>query len=163
MVKKKIPFAFVVIVAGLILLYYVPKSYSQADPKGYAGVKTCAACHNELTERWQATRHSKALETLRMKSQEKLPACVKCHVTGFDKPGGYVDQELTPELEGVQCEVCHGPAAAHAENPGDRKSLIVDPGEASCRECHTKGQDPNFNYSIKKKLVHGEDQKGTKR
>lgn len=157
--KSHILFLLLVFAVGFTLFGTVPVSHSQPAPEGYAGAETCAGCHNDLTKGWKTTRHAKAFETLKKKSQEKLPACVKCHVTGFEKAGGYVDQELTPELAGVQCESCHGPAAAHAANPGNKKNLIPNPGETSCRECHTKGQDPKFDYTNKKRLVHGESQK----
>ena len=144
------------------LLGTVSVGHAQPVQEGYAGAEACAGCHGNLVKGWKTTRHATALETLKKKTQEKLPACVKCHVTGYEKTGGYVDQELTPELAGVQCEVCHGPAAAHASNPGNRTNLIANPSEASCRECHTKGQDPKFDYTNKKRLVHGESQKGGK-
>jgi hypothetical protein len=147
-------------VCCLVLFGNAPKSHSQPAPEEYAGAETCASCHEKMVKGWKTTLHSKAFETLKKKSQEKLPACQKCHVTGFDKPGGFVDLELTPELAGVQCESCHGAAASHAAKPENRKNLIAKPSEAACRECHTKGQDPNFDYVAKKKLVHGENIKG---
>ena len=146
-----------------VLFRNVPVSLSQPiEDASYAGVKTCADCHDDLWKGWQTTRHAGALETLKKKSQDQLPGCVKCHVTGYEKDGGYVDQELTPELAGVQCEACHGPAATHAADPKNKKNLIARPGETICRECHTKGQDPKFDYENKKRLVHGEYQKGGK-
>lgn len=158
---KNIPMLLLILVgaAGLAFFSAVPVSHSQPEPEGYAGANACAMCHSELTAGWKTTRHARAFDTLKKKSQEKLPACVKCHVVGFEKPGGYVDQELTPELAGVQCESCHGPAAAHAANPANKKGLI-DPGEKTCRECHTPGQDPKFDYAGKKRFVHGESGKG---
>jgi len=145
--------------AGFVFFSAVPVGHSQPPQEGYAGAAACAMCHGELAAGWKTTRHARAFETLKKKSQEKLPACVKCHVVGFEKPGGYVDQELTPELAGVQCESCHGPAAAHAANPANKKSLI-DPGEKTCRACHTPGQDPKFDYAGKKHSVHGASEKG---
>ncbi|MDD5168099.1 MAG: cytochrome c family protein [Syntrophales bacterium] len=148
-------FLLVFFAAGFALPAPVLAGAPETVREGYAGAGACAGCHSDLVKGWKTTRHAGALETLKKKSQEGLPACVKCHVTGFEKAGGYVDQELTPELSGVQCESCHGPAAAHAANPGNRKDLVAHPGEASCRECHTKGQDPKFDYRTKKKFVHG--------
>ena len=65
-----------------------------------------------------------------------------------------MDLEITPELGGVQCEECHGPARSHISDPGEKKKLIANPGEPKCRLCHTSGQDPNFNYGKKVKQVH---------
>ena len=162
MIKNSIHCILLVTAGALLLFTNVQDSHSQTAKEGYAGAEKCALCHGDLMKGWKTTRHAKAFETLKKKSQETLPSCVKCHVTGFEKDGGFVDQELTPELAGIQCEACHGPALVHAANPGNKKNLIRNPGETSCRECHTKGQDPKFDYSTKKKLVHGNSQKGDK-
>jgi len=144
---------------GLCGVWSTSRAHAAPDEGAYAGAEKCAMCHGDLTKGWKTTRHAAAFETLKKKSQDKLPACVKCHVTGFEKTGGYVDQELTPELAGVQCEACHGPAAAHAANPANKSNLVARPGDAICRECHTKGQDPKFDYDNKKRLVHGAGRK----
>jgi predicted CXXCH cytochrome family protein len=141
---------------------HTPDSHAQQPQENFVGAETCSGCHEDLYKGWKSTRHAKAFETLKKKSQETLPACQKCHVTGFEKTGGYVDQELTPDLAGVQCESCHGPAASHAANPENKKGLVAKPAESLCRECHTKGQDPKFDYQSKIRLVHGISQKGGK-
>jgi predicted CXXCH cytochrome family protein len=79
---------------------------------------------------------------------------VKCHVTGYEKDGGFVDYELTPEMAGVQCEVCHGPASNHMSTLS-AKDIVKKAGAELCRQCHTQGQDPGFNYEVKVKDVHG--------
>jgi len=159
----KRPILTLVLCAAFISTFVqVPDSHSQPTQAGYVGANACDCCHEDLVKGWKTTRHAKAFETLKKKSQESLPNCQKCHVTGFDKAGGFVDLELTPELAGVQCESCHGAAAAHAAGPDKRKPLIAIPDESTCRECHTKGQDPKFDYNTKRKLVHGDSRKGEK-
>jgi cytochrome c553 len=162
MIKKSILFLLLFAAGSFVLFSNVQDSYSQTPKEGYAGAEKCALCHGDLVKSWKTTRHAKALESLKKKSQETLPVCVKCHVTGFEKDGGFVDQELTPELAGVQCEACHGPAAVHASDPMNKKNLIANPAEKTCRSCHTVGQDPKFDFSAKRKLVHGDSQKGDK-
>jgi hypothetical protein len=73
----------------------------------------------------------------------------------FEQDGGYVDADLTPELVNVQCEACHGPGKAHVESEGSSGSITARPDEATCRTCHTPGQDAHFDYPAKKALVHG--------
>jgi len=120
----------------------------------FLGYKECINCHEEITHSWLKTRHARAFESLKKTSQEGLPGCLPCHVTGYDEPGGYVDFEITPELIGVQCEACHGAGKAHIANPGEKSGITARTGEMKCKKCHTPGQDPNFSYGKKSQLVH---------
>ena len=137
----------------LLLLMNAAGIYS-APSATYVGWKQCAPCHSDVADSWQNTRHAKAIESLKKSKQEALPACVKCHVTGYEKDGGFIDNELTPEMAGVQCEVCHGPGSEHAANPVPG-NVVKESGAALCRQCHTEGQDPKFDYAVKVKTVHG--------
>jgi predicted CXXCH cytochrome family protein len=142
--------------ALLALLLIAP--WTQSEESGaYVGSKKCAPCHSSIDKTWQETRHAKAIESLKKSKQEHLPGCVKCHVTGYERDGGFIDNELTPEMAGVQCEVCHNPGGNHVKDPMGKK-MIKESGEELCRQCHTKGQDPGFNYKEKVTLVHGAKQ-----
>ncbi len=138
----------------LLLLIYAPLTSSEKSGS-YLGWQQCANCHVDISDIWQDSRHAKAIESLQKSSQENLPACVKCHVTGYEQDGGFFDYDLTPEMAGVQCEECHGPGSEHAANPME-KDMVKAPGVESCRRCHTEGQDPGFNYEEKVTAVHGE-------
>jgi hypothetical protein len=120
----------------------------------YAGWKTCAGCHPTAAVEWQKSRHAQAYQSLTNSKQGDLPGCVGCHVTGYNQEGGYIDYELTPELVGVQCEECHGPGSGHLQS-ATRNDIRSSPGVASCRRCHTQGQDPGFDYREKIRHVHG--------
>jgi len=137
----------------LLLLMNTAGTYSEPS-QTYVGWNTCTPCHSDITDSWQNTRHAKAIESLKKTKQEGLPACVKCHVTGYEKDGGFIDNELTPEMAGVQCEVCHGPGSEHVSTPSTTNT-VKEPGAALCRQCHTEGQDPKFDYAVKVKTVHG--------
>jgi predicted CXXCH cytochrome family protein len=137
----------------LLLLMNAAGAYSEKSAT-YVGWKKCEPCHSAVKDAWQKTRHAKAIESLKKSKQETLPACVKCHVTGHEKDGGFIDYELTPEMAGVQCEVCHGPGSQHAASP-TKKNIIRESGASLCRQCHTEGQDAGFNYEAKAKSVHG--------
>jgi predicted CXXCH cytochrome family protein len=146
-------------VSGVVILamfMLAPWAFSE-ESGTYVGGKKCAGCHSAINKSWQDTRHARAMESLKKSNQENLPNCIKCHVTGYERDGGFIDNELTPEMAGVQCEVCHGPGGKHAKSPMDNK-MIREAGEELCRQCHTKGQDPGFNYKEKEKLVHGTKQ-----
>jgi predicted CXXCH cytochrome family protein len=138
----------------LLLLLMNAKTIFSEQSASYTGWNKCTACHSSITDTWKNTRHAKAIESLKKSGQETLPACVKCHVTGYERDGGFIDYELTPEMAGVQCEVCHGPGSEHVANPM-AKDIIKESGAELCRKCHTEGQDPGFNYDAKVKDVHG--------
>jgi predicted CXXCH cytochrome family protein len=140
----------------LALFLFAPWTYPE-ESGTYIGSKKCSACHSDIDKAWQETRHAKAIESLKKSKQENLPGCVKCHVTGYERDGGFIDNELTPEMAGVQCEACHGPGSNHITDPMGKK-LTKEAGEDLCRQCHTKAQDAGFNYKEKVKLVHGAKQ-----
>jgi len=121
----------------------------------YLGYTACEPCHFDLVENWKNTGHAKAFESLKTQGEEKQenPGCIQCHVVAYEQDGGFIDMDLTPELKDVQCESCHGPGKKHAE------TLLADDiigatGEDACRKCHTEGQDKNFDYEEKSKMVH---------
>ena len=151
MMRKKI-FSVTVIFLMIISVPLVQSIRSQ-ESANYVGNEKCALCHADIFKSWQDTRHAKAIDSLKKSGQEGLAACVKCHVTGYEKDGGFLDYELTPEMAGVQCEACHGPGGKHISDPMGAKPART-PGENICRECHTQGQDPGFNYEEKSKLSH---------
>ncbi len=135
-------------------VFFSPGQGMSQNQAGFSGWQECTSCHEDIVRGWQKTRHAKAFESLKKTSQDGLPACLRCHVTAYDEPGGYVDFELTPELIEVQCEECHGSGKDHIAGSGDKKKITANVGEQKCKKCHTPGQDPGFDYSRKSKLVH---------
>ncbi len=123
----------------------------------YVGYTACIDCHDDIVRGWKTTPHANAFENLKTQGPEKQqnPGCFRCHVVAYNEDGGYIDMELTPELKDVQCEACHGPGRVHSET-ADPKELVIEAGEDICRKCHTEGQDKDFDFEKKSKLIHGE-------
>jgi hypothetical protein len=73
--------------------------------------------------------------------------CGECHTTGYSpegNQGGLPGIVGTWELEGVQCEACHGPAGNHVEGNGEKKeTIVIDDSAALCGRCHTSGENLN--------------------
>lgn len=111
----------------------------------YAGSATCVECHENIHQTEMDTRHARALETLKSVHQDKNPSCLPCHTVGYGLPTGFISETMTPQLAGVQCENCHGPAANHAANELD---LTVRPrrelAAQVCGGCHTGSHHPTF-------------------
>jgi 2',3'-cyclic-nucleotide 2'-phosphodiesterase (5'-nucleotidase family) len=111
----------------------------------YAGSSTCKTCHAEPYRIWQASGHSHALETLAGVHEDRDPECVECHVVGLDKTSGFTSNRETPDLAGVGCESCHGPALRHVHNPAvPLPKVDVD----ACLQCHTTQQSPGFDFAV---------------
>lgn len=111
-----------------------------ADAK-YVGSKKCRSCHLKEHKTWRATKHYKTFEQL--EGPEKKDAdCLRCHTTGYGKPGGFVSEEETPDLVGTGCESCHGPGSAHAEaakdapEEGPWEKKINKMPQNTCVGCH---------------------------
>jgi hypothetical protein len=153
MIRKNVFGLTAIFLFSALGLTLVQPTRSQEAVK-YVGNEKCSACHSDIYKSWQGTRHARATDSLKKSGQEGLAVCVRCHVTAYEKDGGFIDNELTPEMAGVQCESCHGPSGKHITNPMGEKPVRV-PGEALCREeCHSPRQDPDFNYAEKVKLSH---------
>ncbi|MDG2208049.1 MAG: multiheme c-type cytochrome [Pirellulales bacterium] len=135
----------------------------------YVGSASCADCHSEAFEIWEATPHAHATATLVELPLPRPfdPECLSCHVTGWEPQeyypfaSGYQDLESTPHLTGNGCENCHGGGAAHvaAEN-GDvdvdeaeverlREQMRVSLAAAKqnvCVRCHDLDNSPDFDF-----------------
>ena len=117
---------------------------------GYAWADSCRSCHQEIYDAWAKTKHASALDRLSGAEQEK--ECVGCHVTG---PKTRVMDGRKVLNRGIQCEACHGPAAAHATSTVVLGLVKVPPASA-CEECHND-KSPRFRgfwYDAMKTLVH---------
>ena len=110
----------------------------------YLGLGACLRCHQEDFEIYTRTAHARAYSTLSHMYQQRDSHCIGCHSTGFGEKGGYdgIRHIGSPiDLVDVQCEACHGPGAEHSRD-GDYASRAVE----SCTQCHTKEQDPDFDF-----------------
>ena len=88
-----------------------------------------------------------------------IDGCFECHSTGG------LGRDLTPAENGVQCEACHGPSAAHVSSAG--KAAVTNPrrlGAAGlnefCGRCHRPpASDParvdwNFPWNVRHQPVY---------
>lgn len=118
----------------------------------FVGSQSCVACHPKAFATWEKSRHAHAFESLVRKESDTDPSCIKCHVTGFGEPGGYLRSMGREKLVNVSCESCHGPASDHLEarttaKPGEtvfQKMRPVGPGQ--CIQCHHGEFSRPFKY-----------------
>ncbi len=117
----------------------------QGGSPNYLGARDCRSCHRSVHMDWTNTVHARALDTLKRIGMHKNARCLPCHTVGYGQPNGYVDEETTPHLAGVQCENCHGPAGSHAENfmdPSMRPPVTIS--SAVCGGCHNDFHHPTY-------------------
>jgi cytochrome c554/c'-like protein len=111
----------------------------------YAGAQACAGCHATTHNTVMNTRHAQAFQTLKSAHQETNSSCLPCHTVGYGLPTGFISETKTPQLEGVQCENCHGPAANHAANETDMTfKPRVEVAATLCGGCHDGAHHPTF-------------------
>ncbi|MDE3067651.1 MAG: hypothetical protein KGJ60_08880 [Verrucomicrobiota bacterium] len=111
----------------------------------YAGAQVCAGCHGNIHASVMLTEHTGAFtnELFVQQGGQTNASCLACHTVGYGLPSGFTDAADTPQLEGVQCESCHGPAANHAANPGDPTVVPrVELAAQVCGGCHSAGFAP---------------------
>lgn len=163
MKNSKCSLAIFSLLIGLVCLgLAAPGAFSATKAGGaaqalYVGAAACESCHEEQYASYQKNSrkaHSwRSILKMRPKLTEaELRGCYACHTTGYNKPGGFVSFEQTPELSNVGCESCHGPGSAHAES-GDAAAIRRTPKLDECLVCHNAQRVENFNF--KPMLYHG--------
>ena len=139
-----------------------------SPPKGqasYVGTEACGDCHSDAVDFWKTTVHANAWKTLEERGQQFDYACIGCHVTGWDKPGG-TNLAHTDKLRDVQCETCHGPGSIHVAKGGEDKPFSVQraPAEGLCAsQCHTKEHSDTFQHDAYLRDVIGPGHGASKR
>ena len=100
----------------------------------YVGPERCKACHEYQYEVWSRGPHARATKSLNDK-QRQDGRCARCHMT-----------TLSPPVEGISCERCHGPGRYYQREYVMRDKelaalvgLIASPDERSCLSCHGDG------------------------
>ena len=106
----------------------------------YVGMANCIECHQGVHDSVVNTRHVQAFVSLTNAKQDKNPSCLPCHTVGYGLPTGFTSAGTTPQLAGVQCENCHGPAGNHAANPDDPTVRPrIELAATVCGGCHVSG------------------------
>lgn len=128
-----------------------------SEPSDYAGADSCQACHQAVYQQWQGSEHAGALDKLAAVGKNFDPGCVACHSVAFNQRGGFIDMSLTPQLAGVQCENCHGAAAAHVQSAGQTKLAVLKPDSvAVCTGCHNRNHSSAFSFpDYWSRIAHG--------
>jgi hypothetical protein len=118
-----------------------------------AGTASCRTCHEAETAAWEAGPHARAFATLAATEDWSSVQCLPCHTSGYGT-FAQLEQDLpAPEYWNVQCEECHGPGKAHAEDPTKKMGSVKT---STCQACHTAEWSPDFDdAAARAALSHG--------
>ncbi len=166
-----------------VLLLVLAASMATAQDHAYVGTKNCKKCHLKEWKSWAETKMALSFDNLKPGERAEAktaagldpnkdyttdPECVRCHVTGYGKEGGFVDIETTPDLVGTGCEMCHGAGGTYTQpehmslkNKEYKRSEVVAAGmvekvsEVQCAVCHNTdspfvGDDYVFDFEARK-------------
>jgi peroxiredoxin len=141
----------------------------------FVGSATCQGCHAAEFAVWAQSPHGRSVKSLEAKKKTGEAACLKCHTTGFGRPGGFPPDgtiAANAGLASVGCEDCHGPGSAHVAPDAPKRGSIVSLGDKCktcailqvCGTCHDDANDPGFRYEVDAKVkaqAHGTLEAGT--
>lgn len=142
---------FLAFFAAALILAVSMTSVGRANSGRYVGSAACAECHDlEYENFMKYSKKAHAGDSVKLMSgdltKEELEECYLCHVTGFGKPGGFVNFEETPEMADAGCESCHGPGFDHIEEGGDPALIKGILGVEDCQGCHNPERVEAFDY-----------------
>lgn len=106
----------------------------------FAGADRCESCHPAQHAQWSGTPHATAWTSLTREKRALDQECWSCHVTGANQPGGPKQPQQVGGLRDVQCEACHGAAAAHAKDPAGHP-IPAEVTVGTCTTCHDGERD----------------------
>jgi hypothetical protein len=131
----------------------------------FVGAAACAECHESAAAFWTQTKHARAYQTLVTVEKQFSLDCVRCHVTGWQQPGGVCRIDRTgfggPGIGGkgvgrrdVQCEDCHGPGSDHVKDVAGAFIRREVP-ESACMRCHEAANSPHFDDARYRPFIVG--------
>jgi peroxiredoxin len=140
-----------------------PRSDLLPGSAAFVGSEACRSCHEAEFSTWSGGPHAGALRSLEQKRKSAEAGCLRCHTTGFGRPGGFPSDARPPahpDLARVGCESCHGPGADHVAEGASRRGTIVSLGDKCdscvilqiCGACHDDANDPGFEFEVKGKI-----------
>ena len=122
----------------------------------FVGAARCVECHATEAAFWEKTNHARAFATLVTVNKQFSLDCIRCHVSGWQQPGGVcrIDKAAAggPGIgegkrfgvgrQDVQCEACHGAGSEHVADPPEHIDAKV--AVNVCLRCHEAANSPRF-------------------
>jgi hypothetical protein len=132
--RRKLLGALAVLAAVGLGGWRISAEGQQQATASYVGAASCLCHADPIQKSWKESKHARAFELLKIAGQEKNEKCLPCHTTGYGR-GGYGAPGVTANLEGIQCEECHGPAGEHVSTM-EKSKVNRTPSVTVCARCH---------------------------
>ncbi len=151
-------------------MYWEPEEAEPLPGPKYVGSRQCGECHRgeemgHQYSQWRLSKHAKAYAILGTRegieiareegilgNPQESPACLQCHVTGYEEPAGRFLSSFD-KAQGIHCESCHGAGSEYQQEAvmldpvASRKAGLKIPSPETCRECHVEGiHGKSFDY-----------------
>ena len=107
---------------------------------GFASSSACSGCHGDKYSEYLGTEHAGAYASASAATNYALI----CRTVGYGQPTGFANELLTPQLENVGCESCHGAAGWHKDSDHKVIRPVVSLDPTICGSCHQGSQHPTF-------------------
>jgi peroxiredoxin len=155
--------------AKLVAARHAPRKDLLPANVAYVGSAVCQTCHADEHGAWLGQAHAKSMASLEAKGKAGDADCLRCHTTGFGKPGGFqAAGGPQPALAAVGCESCHGPGGDHVAEGARKRGTILKLSDKCgscailqiCGSCHDDANDPGFEFHVIDKILrqrHGKE------
>jgi nitrate/TMAO reductase-like tetraheme cytochrome c subunit len=145
--------ALVALAAVVVVVGANASSATRIAEHDYVGAERCKSCHAAEFAAWEASPHARAWQSLST-SERADPRCQSCHTM--------VPGDPAVELQGVQCESCHGAGRHYSPDWVMRDAelarqlnLVARVDATTCARCHTEGSPAvgPFDFAAKRELI----------
>jgi len=129
---------------GLPVLPGTQNFFRLQTDNSFVGSRACSSCHLARYDEWSGTVHASAWDPVADLPPATQPNCIVCHTVGYGQPTGFTSIDATPNLAGVGCENCHGPAGAHKYGDHSIVRPAVTIAAEVCGGCHDGSHHPTY-------------------
>ncbi len=121
------------------------KLKTPVDKQYFIGdAQNCESCHLKQYKAWQQSPHARSWQSLAEDKKTKSLKCLSCHVSGFGREEGFINENITANMKNVSCVDCHYTSPEHMKKKS--RDTVKKISQETCTVCHDKENDADFNF-----------------